>query len=845
MTAATPPHADEHDDGELEERLAALSLADKVRLLTGADNWRTHGAPAAGLAPMLLSDGPVGVRGATWDERAPSATLPSPTAMAASFDPTHVERLGALLAGEARRKSAHVLLAPTINLQRTPVGGRHFECFSEDPLLTAALAAAYVGGVQAGGVAATPKHLVANDAETERRTVDVRMSSRALHEVYLAPFEAAVCDAGAWMVMAAYNTLDGTTMTEHPLLREVLQQRWGFDGVTVSDWYATRSLEASARGGLDLVMPGPTGPWATGLLDAVEDGRVPETVIDDKVRRLLRLAARTGALGVPRDDLDTLVTPGPGRALGPAPDSERIRATLKDAAARGFVLLTNDGLLPLPVDELRRVAVIGPNAEVGRPQGGGSAGVKSPHVVSPVAGLRDRLGDEVEVLHAVGARTRRTLEPVDGRLGRDPASGEPGVRVRFLDEDGGVLTEQHRADAHLTWMESFELPDVADEDVCALEVRTWLRADRAGTWQLGMAGVGQFTLDVDGERMLDQVLPMPEGDMVEILVRPTEGRVEREMATDEEVEVVCRHQTPGHGAIVRLGAQPVRDHEGELVEAERLAARADVAVVVAGTNEEVESEGFDRSSLALPGRQDELIRRVVDANPRTIVVVNAGAPVLLPWIDDVPATLLTWFPGQEFGAALAEVLAGDLEPAGRLPMTWPADEGPDSVLDPTPTDGRLVYEEGIHVGHRRWLRSGLTPAFWFGHGLGYTTWEYEDVHVRDPDAGGQGGQARVRVRNSGARPGRDVVQVYLSRADSEVERPVRWLAGCLSVLVPPGATTEAVVELWPRALRHLDEQAGDWRVEPGTYELAVGRSAVDLRVTSALTVPDGAAAAGR
>jgi beta-glucosidase len=323
--------------------------------------------------------------------------------------------------------------------------------------------------------------------------------------------------------------------------------------------------------------------------------------------------------------------------------------------------------------------------------------------------------------------------------------------------------------------------------------------------------------------------------MIEVLVRPNEATADRDLSAGAELDLVCRHEVTGTGAILRLGLEPVVDPEDELAEAERLAAEADVAVVVVGTNEEVESEGFDRTTLALPGRQDELVRRVVAANPRTVVVVNSGAPVLLPWVDEVPATLLTWFPGQEFGDALADVLVGDAEPGGRLPMTWPASD--EQILDPTPVDGRLEYHEGIHAGYRRWLRDELQPAFWFGHGLGYTTWEYEAVYVQAPGHDGTGGEARVRVRNTGTRPGREVVQAYLARTDSEVERPVRWLAGCASVLVPPGATTEAVVQLWPQALRHLDEDTSAWRVEPGDYELMIGRSVADARLTTTITVP--------
>src|SRR5829696_4108703 len=365
----------------LHERLTALSLEQKVRLLTGADFWSLYPEPAVGLRRMVLSDGPAGVRGELWDERDPSANVPSPTALAASWDEARVERLGRLLAAEARRKGVDVLLAPTVNLHRSPYGGRHFECFSEDPLLTARIGVAYVRGVQAAGVAATVKHFVANDSETQRMTLDARVGERALRELYLAPFEAIVCEGRVWSVMAAYNGVNGQSMTESPLLRDILHREWGFDGVVMSDWFATRTTAPSANAALDLVMPGP-GPWGDALTEAVRGGEVDEATIDDKVTRILRLASRVGALE--------------GSSAGAAPgyDDAEVAATLRRAAASGFVLARNEGAaLPLEGPALARVAVVGPNAAAARTLGGGSATVFPPYTVSPLEGLRAALGD--------------------------------------------------------------------------------------------------------------------------------------------------------------------------------------------------------------------------------------------------------------------------------------------------------------------------------------------------------------------------------------------------------------------------------------------------------------------
>jgi beta-glucosidase len=815
----------------LRERLARLSLEQKVRLLTGADFWSLWPEPAIGLRRIVVSDGPAGVRGQSWDERDPSTNVPSPTALAATWDEGRVERIGRLLAAEARRKGVHVLLAPTVNLHRSAFGGRHFECLSEDPLLTGRIGAAYVRGVQAGGVAATVKHFVANDSETDRFTVDVRVGERALRELYLAPFEAIVRDAGVWAVMAAYNSVNGVTMTEHPMLREVLHDEWGFDGVVMSDWYAARSTDQTATAGLDLVMPGPDGPWADQLAAAVRGGAVGESVVDEKVLRLLRLAARVGAL-------DGVEPPSPATDGW---SEAAVAAELRATAAAGFVLVRNaavDGvpLLPLEAPALRRVAVLGPNAEVARTLGGGSATVFPPYTVSPVEGLRAALGPGVQVDHGRGGRNTDRLPVAPPARLRHPRTGEPGLEVRFLGPDGAVLGREDRAGASLTWLERY-LPDLPVADVTAVELHTRLEAPAAGTYLVGASGVGSVRLTVAGEVVDAGPVELPPGtDVVEGLMRPPQRSVTVELPADGQVPVVLRYEPAGAGgfgeadaAVVTLQLNLARQtsDDDELEQAEALARAADAAVVVVGTTEEVESEGFDRDSLALPGRQDELVRRVAAVNPRTVVAVNAGAPVLLPWIDDVPAVLVVWFPGQEFGNALADVLLGAAEPGGRLPVTWPAGEH-EAIPSTRPVDGRLVYDESIHLGHRGCERGGIEPAFWFGHGRGYTSWDYLDAQAL-PAADGAV-VVRVRLRNTGTRPGREVVQVYASRADSAVERPARWLVGFAGVDAGPGEEATAELAIPARVLAHWDTASHAWTVEPGTFRLEVGRSSGDLAI---------------
>ncbi|MDP9246527.1 MAG: glycoside hydrolase family 3 C-terminal domain-containing protein, partial [Candidatus Dormibacteraeota bacterium] len=426
VAQATQPGAEE----TLQQRLGSLSLEQKVRLLTGADFWALFPEPAVGLRRLVVSDGPAGARGERWDERDSSANVPSPTALAATWDEVRVERLGRLLAAECRRKGVDVLLAPTVNLHRSPYGGRHFEGFSEDPYLTARIGVAYVRGLQAGGVGATVKHFVANDSETDRFTVDARVDERSLRELYLAAFEMIVREARPWAVMAAYNSVNGTTMTEHPMLNEVLKGEWGFDGLVMSDWFAGRSTEAAGNAGLDLVMPGPKGPWGDALVNAVREGKVSEAAIDDKVLRLLRLAARVGAL----EGIDPATPPAQ-----PWPDDE-VAAELRGSAAAGFVLARNssvetEALLPLDRSALRRVAVLGPNAAVARTLGGGSATVFPAYTVSPLDGLRTALGAGIEINYSVGVRSSERLPAAPMDLLRLPDGSGPGVEARFIAAD--------------------------------------------------------------------------------------------------------------------------------------------------------------------------------------------------------------------------------------------------------------------------------------------------------------------------------------------------------------------------------------------------------------------------
>jgi beta-glucosidase len=611
----------------------------------------------------------------------------------------------------------------------------------------------------------------------------------------------------------------------------VLQREWRFDGLVMSDWFATRSTEASARAALDLVMPGPGGPWGDELIAAVREGRVDEAAVDDKVVRLLQLAARVGALE------------GSAAGRAPAYEEKEIAATLRRVAAAGFVLLRNEAsALPLGRSELGRVAVVGPNAAAARTLGGGSATVYPPYTVSPLEGLRAALAQTVEIDHAVGVLASSRIPGAGAPWLRRPGGAGPGVEVRFLAADGTVLQTEHRPGCAFNWLGSFG-DGLAIGDVARIEVHTILRAADAGTYEVAGSGVGRYQLSVGGQVVFDGLLELPPGaDIVEGLMIPPQAVHGVHLEAGEETAVTLAHEVGSFaaeigdlGATFQLNLRPPHGTDDEEIErAVALARDADVAVVIVGTTEEVESEGFDRTSLVLPGRQDELVRRVAQANPKTVVVVNAGAPVLLPWAGEVAAILIAWFPGQEFGNALADVVLGVSEPGGRLPTTWPSSE--EGLPSTQPVDGVLPYDEGLFIGYRAYDRDGRTPRYPFGHGLGYTTWSYDAIDAPAQAARGDDLSVTVRVSNTGTRRGREVVQLYASRANGRVERPVRWLAGFAPVEADAGETVTATVTVPARAFEHWDAAARSWTVEPGTFTLAAGPSSADPALSTQVAI---------
>ncbi len=810
-----------------EALLARLTLEEKVSMCAGSDRWCSTGVPRLGIPRFKMSDGPNGARGSLQGGSRSAACFPAGVALAATWNAPLLEAIGGALAEEAQSKGAHVLLAPTINLQRTPIGGRNFECYSEDPHLTAGIATAFVRGLQRGGVGACLKHFVANDTEVERRAISSNVAERPLRELYLRPFELAIRDADPWCVMSAYNRVNGVyAASSRELLTDILKDEWGFSGVVVSDWGGCMDTTADARAGLDLEMPGPARRMGEKLLAAVREGAVAEAQIDDKVRRILRLLERAGLLDAAPDVEER------------ADDRPAHRALAGRAAAESMVLLQNRGLLPLDAGSLRRVAVLGPNAEPGQIMGGGSAFVVAHYHVSPLAGLRERLGAGVEVAHEPACSIPFQVALFESAQVRS-AGGEPGFDVEYWEGESLAGTPVARAVA--TQSQIFfgrTPPDGITGPVFAARYTARFTPVASGVHELGIRATGRSRLFLDGREVVDNwTEPTWTHDIFGAGIS-TERRasVALEAGRSYELRVEWIRKPEPTLAILRFGV--LAPDPGDMLDrAVAAAAAADVAIVVAGTNGDWESEGRDRPSLDLPGRQRELIERVAAVQPRTLVVLNSGSPVTLDWSDRVPAVLCAWFPGQELGNALADVVFGDVNPSGRLPITFPRRLQDTPAFTAYPGErGEMEYAEGLFVGYRWYDRRALEPAFAFGHGLSYTEFRYGPLRASPTHSAGDSLVVTCDVTNVGARAGQEVVQLYVGDVQSTLARPDRELRAFTKLELAPGETRTARFVLDDRAFEHWDPAAHAWRLEPGEFELCAGASSRDLRARTRVVV---------
>ncbi len=810
-SAHSMPDKDPAVEQRVDSLLSQMTLEEKIDHIGGVDGFYIHPIERLGLPAIKMSDGPVGMR-----NDGETTAYPAGIALAATWNTELADRYGRAVGRDGRARGVHIWLAPGLNIYRAPQCGRNFEYFGEDPYLAGRMAVALVRNVQAQGVLATLKHYAGNNQEYDRHHISSDIDERTLREIYLPAFEAAVRDAHAACIMNAYNLLNGVHCTENKFLNlQVAKTDWGFDGVIMSDWGATYDGVAAANGGLDLEMPSGKYMNRQNLIPAIEAGIVSEATIDDKVRRILRVIVRAGFLDRPQK-IDSI----------PLDDPDNARVAL-DIAREGIVLLKNDNaLLPLDASKIKTIAVIGPNAHPGVPAGGGSSHTTPFHSVSLLDGVKARVGKNITVLHEPG---RDPLSPAGlAPISRfehldDNGNPAPGLRAeyfpnQYLEGEPAVTTIVPRIE--FDWASG--APEGLPKDDFSARWTGRIRPEKSGRYLLAESADDGIRVFLDGEEILE--------DWSDHAARTQS--IEKTLEAGRAYELKIEYYERGGDASALFGWGLIE--EGNQLPAARAARNADVAIVCVGFNRNEEFEGADRP-FELPAHQQAIVRSVAAENPRTIVVLMAGGGVAWDdWLDRIPAVVHAWYPGQEGGTALAEILFGDVNPSGKLPATFEKkwEDNPAAPYYHSKDNKALPYTEGIFVGYRGYDQSGVEPQFCFGHGLSYTTFEYSDLEIHSGAARpGESVRVSFKIKNTGSRPGSEAAQVYVHDIESRLPRPPKELKGFAKISLAPGKSEFVTIDLDERAFAFFDPEAKQWIVEPGTFEILVGASSRDIRLT--------------
>ncbi len=805
------------DSNRISDMLAALTLDEKISLMSGRDFWTLPAIERLGIPSLRMSDGPTGLRSVNSD---PATVFPVGTALAASFNPALVSEVSAAIGREAIAHGVDVLLAPGINIQRTPLGGRNFEYYSEDAVLAGAIGVAYVNGVQSEGVGTSVKHFAANNQEHRRMDGSSDVGERVLREVYLPAFEQVVREAGPWTVMSAYNRINGVFCSQNDwLLNGVLKGEWGFDGVVVSDWGAAKDTAGCATGGLDLEMPGPARAFGGALKAALEAGEVSQAVIDDHALRVLRLIERCGLLeGNPKI----------ARAEGHGPAH---RDLARKAAAEAMVLLKNEGGV-LPLTDAGSVAVIGALADYPAIQGGGSSQVTPERIVSPLDGLRQRLGNRAKIIFERGIDTEPRIPTMNPRL-LATGAGEPGLAARYYaspDFTGAPVFEQVE-----TWFAKLGFGAEAQSEGDAAFSAQWsgvLRPRFTGRHDFEILHSNpEVWLGVDGTLLVGEATPR-ETEMLFMILPLSRRQASVELEAGREYPIHIRYAQPAAGSIRAFNIFEIklREPAPEREAAIAAAREAELALVFVGPGTTAETEGMDRASMRLPDEQNALVEAIAAANANTVVCVNSGGPEEMPWADKVKAIVQCWLPGQEGGHAIADVLTGAVNPSGKLPVTFPRRYEDNSSFLHYPGGSHVHYGEGLFVGYRHHDALGIDPLFAFGHGLSYTSFALSDLEAPDLAKAGADFTVTCNLTNTGQRMGAEVVQLYLEHLDPAETMPMRQLKAFAKQQLAPGEQTRVALTVPARAFAWYDVDAGQWTVNPGHYRLHIGTSSRKLPV---------------
>ena len=803
-------------DRQVEAMLSKLTLEQKIDLIHGANNMFNPPMPQFGLPPLKTSDGPMGVH--SWGLTTAYAIG---IGLAASWDRQLAERVGVALGNDARARGVHFLLGPGVNIYRAPMNGRNFEYFGEDPYLAGQIAAHYILGVQSQKVVATIKHYAANNSEYHRRLINAIIDERTLREIYLPVFETAVKEGHVGAVMDSYNLINGEHATQNKFLNtDVLKTDWGFRGILMSDWGATHDGIAAANSGLDSEMPGGDFMNAKTLLPAIKEGKVSIATLDDKVRRILRVAVEFGFLNHEQEDLSI-----------PLYNSQSEQAAL-ESSVESMVLLKNQGaLLPLDLGPVHTVAIIGPNAYPAQPTAGGSANVDAFAPVSFLAGLNNATGARAKVLWSPGLKNLKQLFAGRG-FSSDPQGQHSGLKQEEFDSGAlGYRPDRVKVVSSVNhWNNDFVQPT---GKTLAVRWSGYYTPQTSGPQLFITAG---FTAGYSGD-----IYQLYVNDKLLLKETPGDGEPQSvEVDLEAGKAVPIRFEYVSQANLIRAGMVALPPEEVLAPNVKKIAALADVAVVTVGFNSDTEGEGHDRT-FHLPPGQEILIKAVAAANPHTIVVLTAGGSVSTAgWLEHVPVLLHTWYAGSRGGNALAQVLLGRANPGGKLPMSWWSREEDDPTFNSyytAPGSDDSKYTEGVFLGYRAYGKDGRKPEFPFGFGLSYTTFAFSHLTVTPAMASPETPiTVSFDVANTGKRFGSEVAQVYVSDPSATVPRPERELKGFERVTLKPGESRHLTVRLNRRSLAYWDVNSHGWKVDPGKFVVRVGDSSENTPLNKEITV---------
>ena len=810
---------------KLKKVISNLSLEQKVSLLSGFDNWHTPDIKKYGIPKIKMSDGPNGVRGDSSTKQS-SACFPSPILLGATWNEKLIKKIGSATGEEALFKDVDVLLAPTINLHRHPLGGRHFECYSEDPILTSKIACAYVSGVQSKGVAACLKHFAGNDTEYERHLVSSNIDEKTLRELYLYPFEMGIKKAKAKVVMSAYNKVNNIYCSSHDeLINKILKKEWKFDGYVVSDWGAALETVENANGGLDLEMPGPAKTWGKNLVDAVKAGLVEEKKIDEKVKRILTVAKFTDRFNRKRISERSI-------------DKKSHRKLIKKTAIEGMVLLKNEDVLPLDRNKISNIALIGPNVKDSQIIGGGSAGLNPHYEIHPLEGVSNFLKDEkVKIHYAKGCHVDKYLPAFEKDICYVQGKKEKGFEVEFFrgkNFDGEPI-ERKVLNGNRFWaLQGFarEFLDEKERPELSVKFSTTYKPSISGEFEFEVFSIGLSRIKINGKELVDNWSSQKKGEaFFGFACAPKRNKIKLTKGKEYLVEV--EYEFEGRFPAIQFGCRPP-DPKNLLEEAVKIAKQSDAVVLVVGTNSDWETEGNDRKGLGLPSDQDVLIRKVLAANKNSVLVLNTGSPVSMPWIKSCPAILQTWFPGQEFGNALAEILFGKESPSGKLPTTYPKKLSDTPAYSCYPGKNlQMDYKEKLLVGYKWYEKKKIEPLFPFGHGLSYSKFELKKVSLLKKK---HEIKIKVKLKNIGNFSTFETVQCYLERKAVKADTPKKKLVDFKKLKVTKDKSKKLTLKVSKRDLSEWDVKKSKWEIAKGDYVIHVGTSVRDISITEEIKI---------